>query len=107
MFARANVHLRMCIRALAIRWTRPLGPPPVCSNGLLPNGPLMDTQYTNFAPRLGISYSPNSKLVIRTGYGIFFTPGHRQRILRHGAQYRRARDIYQYGRDSRFTAIPV
>ena len=55
-----------------IRWST-LGPPVVCSNGVLPNGPLMDTQYTNFAPRLGISYSPNSKLVIRTGYGIFFT----------------------------------
>jgi hypothetical protein len=25
-----------------------------------------------FCPRLGISYSPNSKLVIRTGYGIFY-----------------------------------
>src|SRR5450756_348917 len=38
----------------------------------MPNGPLLDTQYSNFAPRLGISYSPNSKLVIRTGYGIFY-----------------------------------
>ena len=39
----------------------------------LPNGPLLDTQYLNFAPRLGISYSPTPKLVIRTGYGIFYT----------------------------------
>ena len=58
---------------LSIRWTTPLGPPPVCSNGVLPNGPLMDTQYLNFAPRFGISYSPTSKMVIRTGYGIFYT----------------------------------
>jgi hypothetical protein len=61
---------------LAIRWTASSlgnGPPPVCSNGLLPNGPLMDTQYKNFAPRLGISYSPNATLVIRTGYGIFYS----------------------------------
>ena len=58
---------------LAIRWTTPLGPPVVCSNGLLPNGPLMNTQYTNIAPRLGISFSPTPKMVIRTGYGIFYT----------------------------------
>src|SRR3569833_132523 len=61
---------------LAIRWTAStlgLGSQPVCSNGSLPNGPLMDTQYKNFAPRLGISYSPNPTLVIRTGYGIFYS----------------------------------
>jgi hypothetical protein len=60
---------------LAIRWTASTvgnGPAPRCSNGLMPNGPLLDTQYLNFAPRFGISYSPNSKLVIRTGYGIFY-----------------------------------
>jgi hypothetical protein len=58
---------------LAIRWITPLGPAPACSNGLMPNGPLLDTPYTNIAPRLGISYSPTSKTVIRTGYGIFYT----------------------------------
>jgi hypothetical protein len=60
-------------QGLSIRWITPLGPPPACSNGLLPNGPLLDTQYLNFAPRFGISYSPTSKMVIRTGYGIFYT----------------------------------
>ena len=45
----------------------------VCSNGIVPNGPLMNTIYTNFAPRFGISYSPTSKMVIRAGYGIFYT----------------------------------
>src|SRR6185437_9871630 len=35
-------------------------------------GALMNTIYTNFAPRFGISYSPNAKLVIRTGFGIFY-----------------------------------
>ena len=61
---------------LAIRWTASTvgnGPPPVCSNGLLPNGPLMKTQYKNFGPRLGISYSPNPTLVVRIGYGIFYS----------------------------------
>ncbi len=60
---------------LNIRWTASTlgnGPAPVCSNGTLPNGPLLKTQYANFAPRLGISYSPNPTLVIRTGYGIFY-----------------------------------
>ena len=33
---------------------------------------IIKAQHTNFAPRLGISYSPNEKLVIRAGYGIFF-----------------------------------
>jgi len=61
---------------LAIRWTASTlgnGPPPVCSNGTLPNGPLMNTQYNNFAPRLGISFSPNATTVIRLGYGIFYS----------------------------------
>jgi hypothetical protein len=60
---------------LAIRWTASTvgnGPAPRCSNGLLPNGPLLNTQYLNFAPRLGISYSLTPTLVIRTGYGIFY-----------------------------------
>ena len=64
----ANVY-----QGLSIKWVTPLGPPPVCSNGLLPNGPLLDTQNLNFAPRFGIAYSPDEKTVIRTGYGIFYT----------------------------------
>src|ERR1019366_8565540 len=61
---------------LSIRWTASTlgnGPAPVCSNGLLPNCALLDTKFLDFAPRLGISYSPNPKLVIRTGYGIFYS----------------------------------
>jgi hypothetical protein len=52
-----------------IRWTLS---PAVCSNGLLPNQ-LMNTRYTDFAPRFGVAYSPDAKTVIRTGFGIFFT----------------------------------
>lgn len=62
-------------QGLSIRWTASTkgnGPAPVCSNGLLPDGPLLDTHYLNFAPRFGVSYSPNAKLVIRSGYGIFY-----------------------------------
>ena len=61
----ANVY-----QGLAIRWT---ASNVVCSNGVVPNGPLMQTHYTNFAPRLGVSYSPNAKLVVRAGFGIFYT----------------------------------
>ena len=42
-----------------------------CSNGVL-NKNLMKTEYTDFAPRVGIAYSPNSKWVIRTGFGTFY-----------------------------------
>lgn len=43
----------------------------VCSNGLLPPA-LMQTDYTDYAPRFGIAYSPGAKWVIRTGFGIFY-----------------------------------
>ncbi len=33
-----------------------------------------DAQHTNFAPRVGISYSMSSKLVMRAGFGLFYTP---------------------------------
>ncbi len=53
---------------LPIRWTVT---PTTCSNGKYPSE-LMKTSYTDFAPRLGISYSPDSKTVFRTGIGIFY-----------------------------------
>jgi carboxypeptidase family protein len=55
--------------AISVRWTKT---PAVCNNGLLPNQ-LMNTRYTDFAPRFSIAYSPDSKTVIRTGIGIFFS----------------------------------
>jgi hypothetical protein len=33
-----------------------------------------DTNYTNFAPRVGLAYSATQRLVFRAGYGIFYTP---------------------------------
>lgn len=33
---------------------------------------LLKAQKTNFAPRLGIAYSPDTKTVVRTGFGIFY-----------------------------------
>jgi hypothetical protein len=34
---------------------------------------MVNTDYTNFAPRLGIAWSPSSKWAIRTGFGFFFS----------------------------------
>jgi hypothetical protein len=53
---------------LNIMWT---STPAVCSNGTLPIQ-LIRTDYKNFAPRVGIAYSPDSKTVVRLGYGIFY-----------------------------------
>jgi hypothetical protein len=35
-------------------------------------GRLSSTNYLNFAPRVGIAYSPSSKWVVRAGFGIFY-----------------------------------
>ncbi|MDQ2900495.1 MAG: carboxypeptidase regulatory-like domain-containing protein [Acidobacteriota bacterium] len=43
----------------------------VCSNGVLGDR-LMKTEYLDFAPRIGIAYSPDSKWVIRAGFGTFY-----------------------------------
>jgi hypothetical protein len=36
------------------------------------NRELVNPQHTNFAPRIGISYRASDKMVVRTGFGIFF-----------------------------------
>lgn len=65
-------------QGLSINWTAPSGkagtqatPPPVCSNGLLPDE-LMHTAYNNWAPRFSVSYSPTSATVVRGGFGLFY-----------------------------------
>jgi hypothetical protein len=45
--------------------------PAVCSNGLQ-NNQLQQVRYNDFAPRIGIAWSPDSKTVIRAAYGEFF-----------------------------------
>jgi hypothetical protein len=37
---------------------------------------LYNTSYTNFGPRLGVSYRLTDKAVLRSGYGIFFIPSY-------------------------------
>ena len=37
---------------------------------------LYNTSYSNFGPRLGVSYRVTDKLVVRSGYGIFFIPSY-------------------------------
>lgn len=78
-----------------LRWD--LNPPPVGTNGFTPYPPIVDlsnpataalgragarlwkTQYTGFAPRLGVSYQlstrPGWETVFRTGAGIFYDMG--------------------------------
>ena len=34
---------------------------------------LAPTKYTNFAPRVGLAYSPDGKTSVRAGYGLFYT----------------------------------
>ncbi len=45
--------------------------PAVCSNGLY-NNQLQKVRYNDFAPRIGIAWSPDSKTVIRAAMGEFF-----------------------------------
>jgi len=40
--------------------------------GYTGNPGIITAQKTNFAPRIGIAYSPDAKTAIRAGYGIFF-----------------------------------
>src|SRR6202020_2942265 len=58
-----------------VRWVQankaPVNPAPECANGQFPNK-LMQTDYTNWAPRLGISYTPTPTVVVRAGYGIYY-----------------------------------
>jgi hypothetical protein len=55
-------------QGLNIRWTQTKA---VCSNGSMTNQ-LMKTSYKDFAPRFGIAFAPDSKTVIRTGFGMFY-----------------------------------
>jgi hypothetical protein len=43
----------------------------VCSNGTLSKN-LMKTEHLDFAPRIGVAYSPDSKTVVRLGLGAFY-----------------------------------
>jgi hypothetical protein len=57
------------------------GPPPInirwitvraeCSDGRLPAA-LMDTSYRDWAPRVGVAYSPDARTVVRAGFGVFY-----------------------------------
>jgi hypothetical protein len=54
--------------AINIRWTTVTAK---CNDGSLPDE-LMRTSYRDFAPRLGFAFSPDSKTVIRAGWGVFY-----------------------------------
>jgi hypothetical protein len=44
----------------------------IADNGCLGGGPLVESDHKNFAPRVGISWSPMSKLTVRAGAGTFY-----------------------------------
>ena len=54
--------------AIPFTW---LSTPIVCNNGAESNA-LYKTRNDDFAPRIGIAWSPDSKTVIRAAYGVFF-----------------------------------
>jgi hypothetical protein len=56
------------LQEFKVVWTQT---PAVCSNGVL-NDRLRKTEYTDFAPRIGVAWSPNSRWVVRTGFGMFY-----------------------------------
>lgn len=66
---------------------------PVARDGRLGDR-LMQTDYSNWAPRLGISYSPTPKWTVRTGFGMFYSveSGNSRFDLNRGFAGRVARD---------------
>lgn len=46
--------------------------PPTETAGRIPSQYLLRTDRTNFAPRIGLAYSPVKNTVLRAGYGIFY-----------------------------------
>lgn len=77
-FMRQGVH-QNCFEGISVgAWPAPtapltsFGPPDVRCDGSLGNR-LVARDNNDFAPRLGLTWSPNDKWVIRTGGGMFFT----------------------------------
>jgi hypothetical protein len=48
---------------------------------------LLDNYHRAFSPRLGIAYSLNEKTVIRTGFGIFFSPTNATNVGRFAGRF--------------------
>jgi len=54
--------------------TSPVSPGPQCANGNFSNS-LMQTDYVDFAPRIGISFQATPTMVIRSAFGVYFEIG--------------------------------
>src|SRR5262249_16049083 len=48
---------------------------------LAPDHTFYESVKTNFGPRVGLSYAPTLKMAIRSGFGIFYGPGHTEDLL--------------------------
>lgn len=51
--------------------TSPVSPGPQCANGDFPNS-LMQTDYVNFAPRIGFALQVTPTTIIRSGFGLYY-----------------------------------
>lgn len=58
-----------------VRWVdsnkAPVNPAPQCANGNFPNS-LMQTDYVDFAPRIGVTFQATPTMIIRSGFGIYY-----------------------------------
>jgi len=62
---------------------------------------MIRTDWLDFAPRIGIAYSPNSKWVLRTGYGIFYDQDSKNSIFdMERSLAGRATSIGNYGQNT-------
>ncbi len=88
--ARAREFLRRHRFPLSFRRAGPSAPPvQVARDGRL-GARLINTDYNNFAPRLGIAWSPSDKWSVRTGFGIFYLAGEQELDLRSESRTGRA-----------------
>jgi hypothetical protein len=88
---------------------------PVTRDGRLGDR-LINTDYNNFAPRLGIAWSPNDKWSVRTGFGVFFSQESKNSIfdLNRGLGGRtgvtpdlRSKPLYDYTNFLNPSALPA
>ena len=57
-----------------IRWERTFLPQPTITNPAFPQTGAIPQTNHDFAPRVSLSWAPNDKTVVRTGYGLFYAP---------------------------------
>jgi len=79
----ANLDVAPGFTAVAVVLPGQMGP----YSGEFPRS-LIETDWNNIGPRIGIAYRPfrRSQTIVRVGYGVFFTPNYNQFTTRFAAQ---------------------